>query len=178
MNQILDQMEARMNEIERESNSKIQALQKKLTESREDVARAEAAIEAAAEGEDVKAYQKAKADRADALAAVELFEGRLAALMKEPLITEDDYQQTVKEIMEAIAAEDAEAFAKLEKLAKQMDQIGAALQDTITKGNRLLDRWQHKIFREPKDVYHRDKKYDNFKTTWWASLAAQRKPQQ
>lgn len=177
MNQIFEQAEARMNEIKRGRDSKVAATQKKLTEARAAVTQAEAAIEKAAEKEDVKAYQKAKTERADALSAVELFERRLSTLKNEPLITEEEYKKTSSELMRAIAAEDEEAFAKLEQLAQQMQEIGDDLQGVINLGNRLLARWQHDIFKEPRDVHHRTRQYTKGSTTWWAGLAAVRKPE-
>ena len=112
------------------------------------IAAANKAMEAATTAGDVKAYQKAKADRRDAADAKEMHEARLNALNNKPLISKADYEKAVADIYAEIAALDDQIKQRLAKLSDQMEAEALELQEAINKANEVLRRLQHEVYRD------------------------------
>ena len=112
------------------------------------IAAANAAMEAATTAGDVKAYQKAKADRRNAEDAKEMHESRLNALNNKPLISKGDYEKAVADIYAELAALDDQKKQQLAKLSDQMEAEALELQEATAKANEVLRRLQHEIYRD------------------------------
>lgn len=112
------------------------------------VAKALEAMEEATAAGDIKAYQKAKAERQDATDAKEMHEARQLALSKKPLITKEDYEKNVAAIYDEIAAIDEETKKKLVTLSEQMEAAALELRDAANKANEVLFHLQHDLYRD------------------------------
>ncbi len=135
------------------------------------------AMEVATIAGNVKAYQKAKADRRDAADAKEMHDARLNALNHKPLISKADYEKAVAEIYAEIAGIDDKAKQNLTKLSEQMEAEILELQEDIKKANEVLHLLQHNVYRdadrktdaqgEPLFLPHEDKKIEKWETINW-----------
>lgn len=152
MNKLLQETETRINGILQNRDEKIVTLQAKLEKAREALQAAEKEAAASTEAEDVKAYQKAKADRADAAAAAELFERRISDLKDKPLISKGEYEKTVADLMNAITTEDNAAREKIAASINTIQQLGNELNASIKYGNELLHQLQHDVFKDPAEM--------------------------
>lgn len=123
-------------------------LQDLITEDEEAIAKACIAMEAATTAGDVKAYQKAKADRQDAADAKEMHTKRLEALESNPLISKAEYEKAVADIIAEIAAADDQTKAALVKLSDEMNAAALDLSEAISRANDALQRLQHDIYRD------------------------------
>ena len=141
------------------------------------IAAANKAMEAATTAGDVKAYQKAKADRRDAADAKEMHESRLEALNNKPLISKADYEKAVADIYAEIAALDDQKRQRLAKLSDEMEAEALDLQEAINKANEVLHRLQHEVYRDADRsrnakgeimiLVHEEKKVEKWNTVNW-----------
>lgn len=97
---------------------------------------------------DIKAYQKAKAERADVLDSKEMHERRLTMIDAEPLITKGEYEDAIKAIYAEIAALDDATKQTLAKLSEEMEKAATELQDALNKANDVCHLLQHDIYRD------------------------------
>lgn len=97
---------------------------------------------------DIKAYQKAKAERADILDSKEMHERRLTMLNNEPLISKGEYEDATKAIYAEIAALDDATKQTLAKLSEEMERTAMELQNSLNKANEVLAFLQHDIYRD------------------------------
>ena len=154
-------------------------LQDLIAAEGEAIAAANAEMETATAAGDLKAYQKAKRDRQDALDAKEMHQKRLEALEQRPLISKPEYEKAVADIFAEIAAADDQTKAALVKLSDEMNAAALALDDAIIKANAVLQRLQHDIYRDadrthnPKTgevaiaLTHEEKRYKKHDTVSW-----------
>ena len=101
---------------------------------------------------DVKAYQKAKADRRDAEDAIEMHTKRINALEKSPLISSGEYEKSVAQIMAALGEVSAEAKKQIVSHMEQIRVIATECREEIVKGNEVLHKWQHEIYRDKAEM--------------------------
>lgn len=106
------------------------------------------AMDTATTAGDVKAYQKAKADRRDAEDAIEMHGKRLDALEHKPLISKGEYEKRVSQIMVALGEVSADAKKRIIEHMEQIRIIAAECTAEITNGNEVLHQWQHEIYRD------------------------------
>lgn len=122
-------------------------LTEKVKQGAAAVAAANEAMAAATVAGDVKAYQKAKADRRNAADAKEMYDARLNALNDKPLISRVDYEKAVADIYGEIAALDDQKKQRLAKLSEEMEAEALDLQEATTKANEVLNRLQNEIYK-------------------------------
>lgn len=141
------------------------------------IADANKAMDAATIVGDVKAYQKAKAERRDASDAKEMHDARLDALNKKPLISKADYEKAVGDIYSEIAALEDKTKQNIAKLSESMESLTLDLQEAINQANKVLHTLQHDVYRdadrkvnsrgERMFLPHEDKKIEKWDTINW-----------
>ena len=142
------------------------------------------AMESATATGDLKAYQKAKADRQNALDAKEMHESRLEALNNKPLISKLDYEKAISDIFAEIAAADDQTKQQLCKLSDEMNSAALELETAINRANKALQRLQHDIYRDADKtrniktgeilpITHETKAIRNFSTVSWGKTGVQ-----
>lgn len=127
----------------------------------------------------VKAYQKAKADRNGAGDAIEMYSKRLDALNHKPLTSKDEYEKGVAQIMAALEEVSADAKKRIVEHMEQIRIITAECTAEITKGNEVLHQWQHEIYRDKAEMTLEDgrcvhsrfleKKFEDFSVAQFAN---------
>lgn len=158
----------------KEERYKIDAL---LEKEAKDIAKHTAEMETATDSGDLKAYQKAKANRQNATDAKEMHEARLSTLGSKALISKADYEQTVANVYTEIAALEDEVKQKLAELSNQMNQEANKLEDAAERANAVLYRLQEEVYRNAdrtrnnKGIMLRlpneNKKLDKWETIFW-----------
>ncbi len=148
MNNTLETMNTKADEILKKRTKEQKALSDQLREERAAAAKAEAAMDKATAAGDLKAYQSAKKDKADATDAIEMHSARFDALEHKPLVTEAEYNKAIASIMGELTAENNRAKEKLTALADEMKATADELAEIFAEGNALLHKWQHDVFRD------------------------------
>lgn len=140
------------------------------------------AMEAATDAGDIEAYQKAKAERRDAMDAREMHESRLEKLNNKPLMSKAEYEAALAEIFNEMAANDDQTRQAVAKLADEMNAAGLQLQEAQEHANEVLHRLQHEVYKDAdrrKDkngniiaIASEEKHVDKWETIRWAKAAA------
>lgn len=129
-------------------------LNSQLEKDRAGLKSAQAEMDDATIKGNLKAYQKAKADRRNYEDSIEMNTIRLNNLQASPLISDVVYANTVKEIFKEFAEVEAVSKQKTIDLAQQMYDEAMSLQELANDTNKVLRRLQHDIFNDadrPKD---------------------------
>lgn len=171
----------RINDILEERKSQLDKLEELKEAEEKAVKTANDKMEAATTAGDLKAYQAAKAERRDALDAKEMHSKRYEALTKKPLITREEYNKLCDEVLEECATLDNQALKELAELAEKMHTIGKKLNIAIVEANETLTKLQKDIYKNADrtrakngniiNLQHEDKRYNNFDTIKFASVA-------
>lgn len=157
--------------------SETEALVEQVEKEDQAIAAANSAMEKATTAGDVKAYQKAKAERRDASDAKEMHEARLNALNHKPLISKADYEKAVAEIYSEVAAVENQSKQRIAELSEKMEGEALFLQEAVNAANRALHGLQHDVYRDADrrrdsngDVLflaHDEKKIEKWDTINW-----------
>ncbi len=141
--------------IEEYVNTILTEREQKIADYTDLVNRADTAIEAANDAMDEaelsgdeKGYQDARRDRADAMASKELHQKRLARLLNEPLITQDNYESWVNSIYAEVADIDTQARGIIARQSVKMAHIADELKETFEKANEVLRRLQSDVYKD------------------------------
>ena len=134
-----DRVEAELNKILSDRAKGLQVLDDSVVEDMAMRAKAEAAMDAAVNDNDQKAYSAAKSAMQNATDAAELHQKRRDKLSSQPLITPGYYETTKKALMDDMAQHDAQSKAKVIKLLKEMEAICNEDLDYIRRGNSILN---------------------------------------
>lgn len=164
--------------------AEVEQLTQLIAGENDSIAAANKAMETATAAGDLKAYQKAKAERQNAADAKEMHESRLEALNQKPLITKLDYEKIVADIFAEIAAADDQTKQQLCKLSDSMNSAALELQTAINRANHALQRLQHDIFRDADKsrsaktgeilfIDHETKAIRTFSTVSWGRAGVQ-----
>lgn len=166
-----------VNKILSDRMTETAALTEKVKQEVTAIAAANEAVAAAMVAGDVKAYQKAKAERRNAEDAKEMHDARLEALTSKPLISKADYEKAVADIYGEIAALDDQKKQRLAKLSEEMEAEALDLQAATTKANEVLYRLQSEIYKNADRsrtkegrmlmMSQEDKKVDRWPTINW-----------
>lgn len=174
MNNTLETMNTKADEILAGRNAEQKALSDQLREERAAAAKAEAAMDKATAAGDLKAYQSAKKEKLDAADAIEMHSARFDALEHKPLVTEAEYNKAIAAIMGELTAENNRAKEKLTALADEMKATADELAEIFAEGNAVLRKWQHEIFRDDATRTRNDgsKVHDPNKEKQWKDHSA------
>ena len=139
MSNTQDRVEAELKTILSDRAKGLQVLDDSVVEDMAMRAKAEAAMDAAVNDNDQKAYSAAKSAMQTAADAAELHQKRRDKLSNQPLITPSYYETTKKALMDDMAQHDAQSKAKVIKLLKEIVVICNEDLDYIKRGNRILN---------------------------------------
>ena len=145
---IVSEVESRINRILKDRQAELDNLADLISADDTAILESEVAMDNATSAGDLSAYQKAKANRVNAMDGKEMHEKRLAALMKKPLISEAEYKKTIADICAEVAAIDDTAKQKLTALSDQMNSVALDLQAMLRNANSVLSRLQHEIYQD------------------------------
>lgn len=144
----ITEVESKIKKILADRAAETADLKERVEVAKQQQKRANDAMEAATTEGDVKAYQKAKADRRDSEDAIEMHSKRLDTLENGPLVSKIEYEKGVAQIMAALAEVSVDAKKRIVEHVEQIRIISAECTAEITNGNELLHQWQHEIYRD------------------------------
>ena len=145
---IIEETGRRIESILADREKELIALDEQISVDAEAIAAANAAMEKATGAGNLKEYQQAKADRANALDAKEMHEARRDALRNKPLISSADYEKTVSAIVSAVAGVESDTKKTLCGLSDEMAAAAADLEAVARNANDILQRLQHEVYRD------------------------------
>lgn len=175
----ITEVESKIKKILADRVAEAADLEERVEVAKQQQRAANEAMDAATTAGDVKAYQKAKADRRDAGDAIEMHCKRLDALEHKPLISKGEYENGVAQIMSALGEVSADAKKRIVEHMEQIRIIAAECTAEITNGNEVLHQWQHEIYRDKAEqmlpsgkgvhIDHLEKRFKDFSVTQFAS---------
>lgn len=142
---VLEEVKARMQEMQDKKAGELQAIHEKKTEAQTQKEAAELALKEATERMDLDAYEEAKTARRKAQTAIDMYGGRYSQISKQEYISEEESDKVIDSLLEyeeQLAADfrraAAEYFRQLEALLKEYRSEVADVENTLT-------RWQRDI---------------------------------
>lgn len=144
----IDVLIDRINKVLADRRKDIEERENQLREAQTASEQASEMLSSAIDTGDTNVYGKAKAEKAKAEDAIELYTKRLAKLKESPLITKGEYEK----YSQNVHAELAEMTARHRKeVVEIIDKLIAIRDEEIAvfdKGNGALKRWQHEVYRD------------------------------
>lgn len=176
---VITEVENRTKKILADKVTEMADLEERIKVAEQQQAAAVKAMDTATSAGDLKAYQQAKADYRDTRDAIEMYNKRLDALENKPLISNGEYEKGVAQIMAALGETTAEAKKRIVEHAEQIRIIAAECTAEVVKGNELLHKWQHEIYKDDASIVggkgnrihmqNLEKKFEDFSVTQFAS---------
>lgn len=167
----------RSEQLLQERAASLEQLNTLLAEDQQAINAAEAAIKAATMSDDLQAFRAAKNDLSAAQDALEMHTKRRTVLENGPLITDEEYNKLVSDMIAEIKTIERKTQKRLVSLADQMAEAGQALQDSQQAVNTALRRLQHDIYRDADRtrrngqiilIASEDKQVDTWETINWS----------
>jgi len=173
------EVENKINKILADRATETAELEEKVEVAKSQQKTANEGMDAATTAGDVKAYQKAKAERREVEDIIEMYTKRLEALEHKPLISKGEYETGVAQIMAALGEVSADAKKRIVEHMEQIRIIAAECTAEITNGNEVLKQWQHEIYRDKAEqtlgngkgvhMEHLEKKFKDYSVPQFAS---------
>lgn len=142
------EVESKIKNILTDRVAEAAGLEERLEFAKQQQKVANEAMDAATTTGDLKSYKKAKSDRNDAEDAIDMYSKRLNALEYRPLISKDEYEECVAQIMTTLGEVSADAKKRIIEHMEQIRIIADECEAEITNGNEVLHQLQHKIYRD------------------------------
>jgi len=127
------------------------------------------AMDAAAAAADTAAFRTAKAAYTEANENIEMFEASREVMESGPLVSEDEYNDAINAIIDAIDAEHKQAQKQIFALVDEIKSISDNLKTTIDDGNAALHKWQIDVYRDDlgsmsyaTGIYIKEKKWRDY----------------
>lgn len=179
--EIIEEVSKRVDSIMNDRKRDLESLDGQISGQDAEISAANAEMDKATAAGDLEAFKKAKADRANAMDAKEMYESRKNALENKPLISTADYDRTVAEVCAAVASAESDTKKELTALSDQMASAAAGLEEIATAANNVLARLQHEVYhdadrtRNPKTgevvpLNHEQKQVNPYGTIHWGRL--------
>ena len=146
--EIIEEVSKRVDSILNDRERDLASLADQISEQDAEISAANAEMDKATAAGNLDAFRKAKADRANAMDAKEMYESRKNALENKPLISTADYDRTVAEVCAAVASVESDTKKELIALSDQMASAAAGLEEIATAANNALARLQHEVYRD------------------------------
>ncbi len=143
----ITEVENKIKKILEDRETEMANLEEQAEQEAAAIEAANKAMDAATVVGDVKAYQKAKAERRDAEDAKEMHEKRFVDLSKKPLISKAEYEKAVADIYAEFAAAEDKTKQQLAKLSDDMHGAALALEEMIERANAVLHKLQNDVYR-------------------------------
>ena len=154
--------------------AKIANAKEMQAKAKEDAAKAYAAA-------DVDAYHTAQDEDRTAKDAEEMYQQQLESALKEPMLSDADYQNYLSQIMQILAEDVQDKKDKIVGLLDQIISIAEDNQKNIETGNKIIHMLQHDVMKDV-DCTHYDangnaihifpfeKKFEDYSAASFSSL--------
>lgn len=145
LNALLKSTDEQMEQTIRERDDEVKKFTARIRAEEDRKRRAEKNAAEALGSDDESQFLKQSSEAQSAEALIGLIEKRRSEAQSAELITPEEYQSKVEEILTAFEAEKADANERLRELAEQMQKIGVELADAQSRTNNTLRDLQHKL---------------------------------
>lgn len=184
MANIIDQTESKIEELLQRKATTTEETLRLLEEAEEELKKAEEACRAATVTGETAEYIDAEREAHEASVKIKLRDARLNMLQNDPLVTEQEYKDTIAAIQEYFTAQEAALIEKASSMVEELEPLLAAYNDMYDKATRILKRWQHDIYKDidkPIDSHGNrvgpDKRLKTTGTAAWVASFIQGSPQ-
>ena len=124
MKKAISEVEGKIKKILAEKNLELEELNKKLEEG-------------------INLKKKAEEESARADTIIEMYMKRINVLSSKRLVTQEEYEKGVSQILNSLKDASAEARNKVIDHMEQIKMIAGECAEEIKKGNSVLKEWQH-----------------------------------
>lgn len=138
----------RINKVLADRSKDIEERENQLREAQTASEQASEMLSSAIDTGDTNVYGKAKADKAKAEDAIELYTKRLARLKESPLITKEEYEKYSQNVHAELAEMTARHKREVVEIIDKLITIREEERIQFEKGNDALKRWQHEVYRD------------------------------
>ena len=145
LNELLESTDEQIEQAIRDRESEIRKLTVRIRAEEDRKSKAEKNAAEALGSNNESQFLKQSAEVESAGVLIGMIEKRRSELQSAEMITPEDYQMKVEEILTAFEAEKADANERLRELAEQMQKIGIELSDAQIRTNSTLKDLQHKL---------------------------------
>lgn len=152
MKKAISEVEGKIKKILAEKNLELEELNKKLEEGINLKKKAEKDMLTYTSQCNVNAYVKAKEESARADTIIEMYMKRINVLSSKRLVTQEEYEKGVSQILNSLKDASAEARNKVIDHMEQIKLIAGECAEEIKKGNSVLKEWQHEVYRDNAEI--------------------------
>ena len=142
------EIESRIEKIKANTAAEVSDLGEKLESLKQQRQNACEKMEKATVSGDVKTYREAKAAYQEAVDIDEMYNKRLNNLESKPLITKGEYERGIAQIMAELGEISADAKKQIVEHMEKIRIIVTECKTEIEKGNEVLHKWQHEVYRD------------------------------
>ena len=144
----IDVLIDRINKVLADRRKDIEEREKQLEDAKTASEQASELLSSAIDTGDTNVYGKAKADKAKAEDAIELYTKRLAKLKESPLITKEEYEKYSQNVHAELAEMTARHRREVVEIIDKLIAIREEERIQFEKGNDALKRWQHEVYHD------------------------------
>lgn len=148
MNKTIKSLTEKADAILKASNAQLKDIIGRIEKERAVALEQKKAMDAATAAADTAAFRTAKAAYTEANENIGMYETRRETLESGPLVSENEYNDAINSIMDAIDAEHKQAQEQIFALVDEIKRISDNLETTIDDGNAALHKWQIDVYRD------------------------------
>ena len=145
MENVTAKVKQRMEELRQKLQAELEDNQKKQEDAQAQLQAAKDAADKATRATDLKAYQKAKAEEAQAAAAVEMYGSRIKQLYGAEIVTEKESDATIDSLLQYEKALDREYLAAIKKKLEEVREIQNTYKNAIRDTESTITTWSSRI---------------------------------
>lgn len=148
MNKTINAWNKKADGILEASEKQLQDIARRIEDERAKAESWKEKMNKATRAADPAAFKTAKAAYTETNENIEMFEASREVMESGPLVSEDEYNDAINAIMDAIDAEHKQAQEQIFALVDEIKRISDNLETTIDDGNAALHKWQIDVYRD------------------------------
>ena len=138
MNNTINAIYKNVEKLKEDTKKEMETLSGQIEKDKAAVDQVTSEMEKATASGDLKAYQAAKAKKANAEDSLEMHSFRYNALKLQPVMDPEKIEATRKEIRSQVKAEENELATKVVKLAEEIQSLCDEYAETVNKANAAM----------------------------------------
>ncbi len=145
MKNVAKEVQGRIDALIEKRNSENKKIRAKLEELRAELEGIQSRAKAAAEALDTEAYMKEQADSVNVTALISMYEYRLKQINSDEIVSEEDSEKTVNDLLSYARNLDEHALKKMEPHIEALRAIEKEYTDSLIESQEVLRRWADSI---------------------------------
>lgn len=142
---VLNEVRTKMDGMIEKKRQELAEIRQKMDDAKRQAAEADAALKRATEHTDLKAYEKARSEKASAQTALEMFSGRYGQIENQEYISEEESLQVINGLFEYEKSVTAEFKAALADQLRQLVTLRDEYQEEENLIRATLTEWHENI---------------------------------